>query len=241
MRQVPAFTSYLVIGDGRVATHFRHYFDLEALPYSTWSRRQNSPRDLEKLSQKSSHALLLLSDRAIAPLMREHPCLQRLVCTHFSGSLVVDGVAGAHPLMTFNKTLYTQDFYRRIPFILEKGGGGLQHLLPGLKNPVFEIEREAKALYHALCVLSGNFTVLLWEKVFQEMQAKFALPKAALVPYLAQTAANLAASEPGQSVLTGPLVRGDRAVIDKHLEVLGSDPFRHVYRAFVQAYQEVHP
>lgn len=238
MGQVPALSTFLVIGDGRMATHLRRYFDFEGLPYCTWSRRQNSPAELELLARNASHALLLLRDGAIEQFRHENPCLNRLVCVHFSGSLTIDGIHGAHPLMTFSESLYSAEFYRRIPFILEKGAGGLEHLLPGLTNPVFEISREHKALYHALCVLSGNFTVILWEKVFQEMQASFDLPKAALAPYLMQTAANLSAADQGRSVLTGPLVRGDQATIDKHLEVLKSDPFRNVYQAFVQAYQE---
>lgn len=113
-------------------------------------------------------------------------------------------------------------------------------LLPGFSNRGFEIDAEQKPLYHALCAMSGNFTVLLWEKVFADFAAKLGLPAAILRPYLSQVAQNLlleSAQADAASVLTGPLVRGDQSTIAKHLRALGNDPFAGVYEAFVSAYR----
>lgn len=235
MRQVPVFSSYLVVGNGRLARHIRHYFSLENIPFRSWYR-QKTQDELRSELQNASHVLLAISDRAIEPFYAEHPELAEKQCIHFSGSLVAKNIPSAHPLMTFANDLYDLETYRKIPFVIECGGPRFEELLPGLKNKSFEIVPEQKGLYHALCSLSGNFTIMLWEKVFLEFEQKLGLPKEVLIPYLQQIAANLANSSIETSVLTGPLVRGDQATIDRHFRVLNGDPYREVYAAFVAAH-----
>jgi len=239
MGQVPVFTSYLLIGGGRVARHFARYFDFESIPYSTWSRGKDDESRLRSLAERASHVLLLISDSAIEPFFSSHPFLHAKVAVHVSGALASPLLPSAHPPMTFNNDdpgdPYDLETYRRIPFVLERGRGTMTELLPRLSNPAWSIESAHKTLYHALCVMSGNFTVLLWEKMFAEFE-RLGLPKETALPYLDRIARNLAASPAGHSVLTGPLVRGDRAVIERHLSVLNGDPFEGVYRAFLNAH-----
>lgn len=250
MRQVPAQTGplskaanaersgskYLIIGDGRLARHLQAYFRFEALPYLNWSRKSEQSKNLETLAEQATHILLAISDSAIEPFLQSHRYLQEKTCVHFSGALVTPLAASAHPLMTFTQETYTHDRYLEIPFVLERGRGILQDLLPGLKNPSFEIDASQKVRYHALCVMSGNFTTLLWEKTFAEF-AKLGLPKEVLSPYLNQITENLETSIAGKSVLTGPLVRRDQKTIDGHLKELSADPYADVYRSFVNAYR----
>lgn len=139
--------------------------------------------------------------------------------------------------MTFADELYDLPTYESTPFVLESESPlSFQDLLPGLLNPSYRISRVQKSRYHALCVMSGNFTTMLWEHAFQEFSEKFGLPKEVLLPYLHQTASNLAESSPGQSVLTGPLARGDSETIARHLDALGVDSYRSVYEAFVRVH-----
>jgi 2-dehydropantoate 2-reductase len=229
------FRSYLVIGGGRVARHFQFYFESLSIPFSTWNRSQSR----ESLTQKAlecSHVLLLIPDSAIETFHSEHPEIHDRICVHFSGALVSARLPGAHPLMTFADRLYDLEIYEQLPFVLEKGRGTMSELLPGLPNPCVALEPEKKKLYHALCAMAGNFTVMLWEKVFAEFESQLGLPKHVLLPYLLQTTENLSLSPMGSSVLTGPLVRGDQGTITKHLEVLAGDPFAGVYEAFVKAH-----
>lgn len=237
MRQVPASAQrgslenaahYLLVGDGRLARHFAHYLTLENLSFDSWSRR--SGQALEPLAERATHVLLALSDSAIESFLTEHPFLQRLTCVHFSGALVTPLAPSVHPLMTFGPDLYSLDEYRAIPFVVERGR---PVSLPGLSNSVFEIEPTLKPLYHALCSASGNFTVLLWEAVFERFKS-LGLPREILFPYLVLTAQNLLTAPSGVSVLTGPLKRGDFKTIEKHLEALDGDPLAKIYRTFVE-------
>ena len=230
------FRSHLIIGSGRLARHLKAYFELEALPFDSWKRADGLPA-LEEKSAVASHMLFAVSDSSIEPLYRECDFLWGKTCVHFSGAMSTRLMPSAHPLMTFANDLYDLETYRRIPFVLEEDRGGLPDLLPGLMNPSYSIPSERKTLYHALCVLSGNFTVLLWEKAFHEF-ARLGLPKEVLLPYLEQTARNLSHSEENASVLTGPLARGDKKTIARHLDVLAEDPFREVYDAFVSAHSQ---
>ncbi len=227
MRQVPAAAHFLLVGDGRLARHFAHYLRLENLSFDQWSRRLGG--SLETLADRCTHVLLAISDSAIEPFLTAHPFLRTHVCVHFSGALVTPAVPSIHPLMTFGPDLYSLDEYRAIPFVLEKGR---IVELPGLTNVVVELSPEAKPLYHALCVASGNFTVILWEAVFERFQS-LGLPREILFPYLVKTAQNLLTASPGETVLTGPLKRGDFKTIEKHLEALDGDPLAELYRAFV--------
>jgi predicted short-subunit dehydrogenase-like oxidoreductase (DUF2520 family) len=233
MGQVPASSTFLVIGDGRLARHLHRYLLFEKISSQNWNRRQNTIEDLR--ASTASHVLLAISDSALEGFVREHAFLRDRTIVHFSGALSLKEIPSAHPLMTFSDEPYVLETYRTIPFVLERGRGELARLLPGLKNPTFEIESSQKVLYHSLCVLSGNFTVLLWEKAFAEFSSKLGIPKDALLPYLRQTTENLANAPVGKSVLTGPLARGDRETIARHLAVLKNDPFGPVYQAFVDS------
>lgn len=232
MGQVPASTSFLLLGGGRMARHAAHYLRLLELPFETWIRSDGA-HALETSATKASHVLVLVNDRSIESLLKTHPFLSEKTCVHFSGSVTTPLAIGAHPLMTFASEFYSEEEYRRIPFVIERGSK-MEEILPGIPNPTFEIDPQDKPLYHALCVMAGNYTVLLWEKVFSEFETRFEVPRTALVPYLERITKNLA--ESSSSVLTGPLVRGDRETIVKNLNALGSDPYADVYRAFVSAY-----
>ncbi len=223
---------YLIIGNGRVARHFEHYFTLVRIPSQSWSRKQNSIEELRELFVSSDITLILISDSAIEEFIQEHSFLQTKPVVHFSGSLSTPFAFGAHPLMTFAPGRYELETYVRIPFVCEKGTWSFSDLFPKLDNPHYEIEKSKKDLYHALCVLSGNFTTLLWQKLFSEFET-LGLPHEAASLYLERTATNL--NHHPEHALTGPLARKDVVTIKKNLLALKDDPFYDVYLAFVKA------
>lgn len=228
---------YLLIGSGRVAFHLTRYFAFLNLPLETWTRSEPLSA-LDVKASRATHILLAISDSAIEPFLAKHRAMfERQVVVHFSGALSTPQAESAHPLMTFAAgAAYSMETYRSLPFVLESGRKTFAEILPGLPNPHFAINPGEKTLYHALCVMSGNFTTLLWQKAFAQFEEKFDLPKEILIPFLEQTVANLKANL--TAPLTGPLARGDEPTIQKHLETLGSDPYAGVYRAMVKAFRE---
>lgn len=225
--------SYTIIGKGRVARHFARYFTLEGIPFRQWWR-QLPIEDLRDKTKRSTHVLVLISDRAIESFVETHRFLHAKQLVHFSGSLVTPLAPSAHPLMTFGEKTYSLEWYRKVPFILEKGRGSFQQILPGLSNPHRYLNPDLKPLYHCLCVMGGNFTTLLWEKVLTEFGRTLGLPEEIVYPYLDRICLNVKERE--TSALTGPLERRDMETVRKNLAALGGDPFRAIYQGFLKAY-----
>jgi len=227
----------LLIGDGRLARHLAHYFAQLGLRHAAWSRRGQAEGRcgaLAPLVHAGTRALLAISDAAIEPFVSGHPELDGAVRVHFSGALATPRAIGAHPLFSFAGTLYKPELYARIPFVVDAGAPPLASLIPGLPNPSFSIAPEQRARYHALCVLAGNFTTLLWRKLFFELEREHGMARAHALPYLESITRGLAGTG---APLSGPLARGDRATVERNLAALQGDPFEDVYRAFVSAYE----
>lgn len=231
MRQVPTF---LIIGNGRVARHMCHYFQSLDIPYTQWHRHMPASV-LAPLAAKASHILLLIRDDAIENFAKTYLADSKAVKIHFSGALNAQGIYGAHPLMTFGEGLYAPEKYRDIHFIIDSDAPDFADLLPGLPNAHARLDPAQKAKYHALCVMAGNFSCLLWQKLFDTLQSEFDIPAAAALPYLSQQTENLAADY--HTALTGPLARGDTATIARNISALKGDNFQAVYQAFVEAYK----
>jgi 2-dehydropantoate 2-reductase len=228
----------LLIGDGRLARHLARYFGQLGLAHSIWSRRMQAEgrcAPLAALVRPDTRALLAISDAAIEPFLSAHPELANVVRAHFSGRLVSPQAIGAHPLFSFAGMLYERELYERIPFVIDRGAPPLSTLIPGLPNPSFHIDPAQRPRYHALCVLAGNFTTLLWRKLFHELELELGMSRGQALPYLESIARGLAGAG---APLSGPLSRGDQATLQSNLEALQGDPFEQVYRAFVSAYEE---
>jgi hypothetical protein len=227
--------NYGIVGDGRMARHFRHFLQLLRTPCRQWSRRQEAQtsENAEATLGGCDVLLVLISDGAIEEWIRHEPWTHGRTLLHFSGSLITDLARGAHPLMTFGPGFYERSVYESIAWISELPEDEFRALFPMLRNPVHVILPEHKPFYHALCVMAGNFSTLLWQKIFQEFEARLGIPREAVQPYLRQVFANLEAQP--ERALTGPLQRGDLGTIARNLAALEGDPFKSVYQAFVAA------
>jgi predicted short-subunit dehydrogenase-like oxidoreductase (DUF2520 family) len=138
--------------------------------------------------------------------------------------------------MTFGQELYDLVAYQQIPLLIDHDAPELTALLPGLNNPHQHLHTSKKTQYHALCVLAGNFSCMLWQKLFTDFEQALNLPKELAHPYLKQQMQNLLTAP--ESALTGPVVRQDQKTIAKNLQALTDDPFQEVYESFVSCYQK---
>jgi len=236
--------NYAIIGGGRLARHFSEYFRLLEIPHNRWARDHGSPvntfnlsdpeQRLRKTVGNTDRVLLLVSDTSITSVLKQYPFLHAKELIHCSGCMRVPGVAGAHPLMTFTDSLYGLDTYQKVPFIVESGQTFTQ-LFPALPNPHFMISAQDKARYHAMCVMAGNFSQLMWKGISDRFEQQIELPATTLHPYLKQVAENF--TQKPESALTGPLTRNDGQTITQNLNSLDGDPLQDLYTAFVRFYQ----
>ncbi len=230
-------THYTIIGGGRLARHFAHYFSLLGISYNQWQRSStSSARSLQEKLNDSSHILLLISDSAISEFLQQHPFLYEKTIIHCSGAHSFPGTIGVHPLMTFGDDYYALDVYTSIPMVCEASTQAEQQfgqLFPQLNNPVYSIRAEDKALYHAYCVSAGNLSQIIQQLSTEGIQ-RLGLPAEILHPYLSQNLKNFISE--GNSSLTGPLVRSDQLTIDANLAALKGLPMENIYRQIARQY-----
>lgn len=220
-------TKFLIVGAGKLAKHLNHYLSLLEQSPLNWDRSQD-PHLLKTKIAESTHVLLAISDSAIESFYRKHLAGLDKTVVHFSGALNIPEVIAAHPLMTFGPELYDRDTYFRIHFVIT-GATHLHEALPGLPNEFSVLAPEHKALYHALCVMGGNFPVVLWQKMFAEFD-RLGISREAARIYL-ETVLHNTMKNP-QTALTGPLARHDKSTVIKNIEALENDPFQKVYFTF---------
>lgn len=231
-RQVPEknILHYTIVGDGKVAKHFAHYFNLLGIKFNQWNRKQTS-QDLKQLIKTSDNTLLLISDGAILDFTNQHSFLTNNKLIHFSGTLDLDNVYGCHPLMTFGHELYDLETYLSIPFVCNDATD-FQSLLPALANKSFSIDKKEKAYYHSLCVIAGNFTQTLMRETSKQLTENLDLPKDILFPYLLQNTKNFINSP--ESSATGPVSRNDLDTIKKHIKALDENSLQGIYKSFLE-------
>ncbi len=243
-------SAILVIGDGRLASALirllaeKSKLHPDLFKFQKWFRASSTSLDEAFAKFDATHVWLAISDDSIAKFADEHRSLlaNRLV-VHFSGSRPsFGGVHVAHPLMTFARTdenPMTSDAFDKVPFVLDLEGPELFELLPGFTNPTYRLDPKLRPYYHALCAISGNFTILLWEAVAERFEKKLGLPKTVLDAYRTRVFENLASSK-AESVLTGPLARADFSTIQKHRDSLLGQyemPLLKIYEGFIDLYR----
>ena len=222
----------LIIGSGRLATHLCHFFSLQKLPYDQWNR--HSDLSLENLLDKSDRVLLAISDRAISDFITKNErILEGKTLVHFSATVFDPRALGFHPLSSFSHDLCLD--FSTIHFHGVHPESLFREALPMFKNHYAQLNAEDLRLYHALCVVGGNFPALLWKVFFTEMQ-KIGISDEATKSYFNAVFKNIQ-SNPLQAA-TGPLVRGDMATIERNLDSLSevNPNIARLYEAFVHAF-----
>lgn len=229
-------SSILIVGNGRLARHLQFWNSLLAKPnkIETWNRTQN----LSELSEKikaNSIIWLAISDASIVDFYEKHLLNSGKPILHFSGALHENRMFSAHPLMSFPQDLLPTEVYPQIHFSI-CGFDSLSQLMPGFTNTYSLIEENFKPLYHALCVLSGNFPQLLWNETLKEFN-KNNIPEAAVELYIKQITDNFLKMK--SHAITGPISRKDFITIEKNYSALNkNNTLKHIYSVFAEEFSK---
>ena len=247
-----------IVGPGRLGTALA--LELDRAGYRVreiLSRSGRAARALsKKLSARAANAntaaldadlvWFCVPDREIASaaqrLASDHAWKGKLAF-HSSGALTSDelnvlrrrgaAVASVHPLMTFVSGSIPS--LRGVPFAMEgdaKAVAAAQRVIRDLGGEAFRISQRNKAAYHAWGAFASPLLVALLVTAEQVARAAGVSPAAArkrMLPILRQTVENYAKLGPA-GAFSGPIVRGDAEIVQKHLEVLKKVPeAREVY------------
>lgn len=227
LQQVPK--RYCIVGNGKVANHFVHYFELLGLDFCRWFRSQSGGRSLSELVVDADLVLLLISDSAIDAFIEQNPCLQTCRLVHFSGGLRSRYADFCHPLMTFAEELYSQSVYASVAFVHSEDFD-FSDCFPELPNCHYTLPQTLQQQYHALCVVAGNLVQMLWQEVSAQFE-QMGLSKQLLFAYFRQVVENFVTNP--EHCLTGPFERADVATIAGHLKALQGNDLLPIYQQFV--------
>lgn len=134
-----------------------------------------------------------------------------------------------YPLQTFSKSREVD--FKKIPFFLEANSSEDEKVLGevarALSSDVRFLSSEKRKNLHLAAVFACNFTnhmYALAEKILEEQQ----IPGEVLLPLIDETAAKVHVMSPARAQ-TGPAIRYDENVINKHMAMLKDPDMRNLY------------
>ncbi len=150
--------------------------------------------------------------------------------------------ASIHPLFSFSKPIVDVEIFKGTYCAFEGNKFALEKLLPlfrAIDSQPFLIEKNHKALYHAASVFASNYLVTLAsmaEACYKKAGLSAKLAKTLTRALMAQTLGKIQCVDKPRAALTGPLQRGDKNTLKKHLQALTSSPdLACVYKSLASA------
>lgn len=246
----------VIVGSGNVATHLSLAMaSLEGIEicqvYSPTeahaeilAERLNCDfvTDPTQIRKDADVYLFALKDQALETVIRAVPANNGL-WLHTSGSMPMQVFAGyterygvLYPLQTFSKS--REISFRGIPLFIEchreEDKNCLEELARRLSGKVCELSSEKRRSLHLAAVFACNFTNHIYA-LAEEILAKEGLSRDYLFPLIDETAAKVH-ELPAQEAQTGPAIRYDENIINKHLGMLADDPdVQTLYRLLSQS------
>ncbi|MDH8701909.1 putative short-subunit dehydrogenase-like oxidoreductase (DUF2520 family) [Dysgonomonadaceae bacterium PH5-43] len=232
-----------LIGAGNVATHLgKALKERGFLIQQVYSRTLQSAKelgltlnvaftnDINYINKDADIYIFSVKDSALPQLLQQLPSLQGLL-VHTAGSLPLDvfnvnkynryGVL--YPLQTFSKNRVIS--FQNIPIFVEANNTNDESLLLELASHIsdnaLKLSSEKRKQLHLAAVFACNFVNDMYVNAADILEREN-LSKDYLLPLIKETASKIKEMHP-RDAQTGPAVRYDTNVINKHLELLKYD------------------
>lgn len=181
----------------------------------------------------SDAAIVMLKDDALkelAPAIADS--LKDSLLLHTAGSVPMDiwYTAGAmkygvlYPMQTFSKTSVID--WSQVPLFIEGSSdqtlNSIRELALTVSPDVTVLSSEGRKKLHLAAVFTCNFSNHMYA-IAEQLLADEGVPFSVMLPLVRETARKVETMSP-RDAQTGPAVRGDRKVINEHLELLRDYP-----------------
>lgn len=241
----------VLIGAGRVATQLGQVLSQRQIRISqVYSRTMSSAKqlaagldskpetDLSQLDRNADLYIISVADDAIAEVVRQMHLPGKII-VHTSGSVEMEALGSVsekhgvfYPLNTFSKSR-TIDLFST-PICVEANDKNIEKELVELgrliSGDVRLISSQQRAVIHLAAVFACNFTNFMIVNA-DEILKNAGLDFDIMLPLINETISKLRDMAP-KNAQTGPAVRNDHMVLQKHLEMLKDDPGkREIYDA----------
>ncbi|HEX2788078.1 MAG TPA: DUF2520 domain-containing protein [Ignavibacteria bacterium] len=157
---------------------------------------------------------------------------------HTSGSLTSDifksravnskRIASFHPVQTFSSIDFkNKKIFDEVYFGIEGGSEAislLKNITKSLNSNYLIIDKKYKTIYHIACVISSNYLVTqyyLLDKILRKIGINNAKASGVFKSIVNETISNIDKKGAVLS-LTGPVVRGDKKIINEHISEIRS-------------------
>ncbi|MFN8715100.1 MAG: Rossmann-like and DUF2520 domain-containing protein [Bacteroidota bacterium] len=259
MQQLPAGYKVVLMGSGNVAWHFgRALQKAGAEIIQVWSRNEATSRKLAR-SLKAEPVwgdtapaagaelyLIAVKDNAIGSVAAKIPKGIGLT-VHTAGSIPVEILQDA-------KTKYTGIIWPvqsltsgkrtnlgKVPMCIEAGNKAgkkaVKQIAAALSEHVFELDWRQREAAHLAAVFANNFSNHLFA-LAEKLAAENKVPFDVLRPLIAETAEKVQHLSPALAQ-TGPAKRGDKQVMQKHIQLLNAHPeLQKIYRLLSTSIQK---
>ena len=226
-----------IIGAGKVATHLSkalqhighniiEVYSRTALSAITLAHQLNCKAitEIEEISVNSDLYVIALTDNALSTII---PSLckgrEKSIFVHTAGSISKD---------IFKD--YAQHYF--IESSDESTFLTLKHLANQLSSKVYELTDNNRQYLHLAAVFASNFANHCYA-IAQEILKEHQLPFEVLLPLIKETAQKIQILSP-QQAQTGPAIRQDDNVMQKHLSLLADKPIiSDIYKKCSQSIQ----
>lgn len=167
------------------------------------------------------------------------------IVIHCSGSLNSDllltlknrgcFIASIHPMHSFAKPELSVVRYKGSYCAFEgdpEATSLIAELFNGIGSVSYPISKDKKSLYHAAGVMASNYLVTLAQQALlcmEEADVDNEMAMQVITNIMKGTLSNLENTKSPKQALTGPIRRGDRSTIEKHMEAFTADEQRDVY------------
>ena len=237
----------VIIGSGNVATHFAvATSQTEGVELrGVWARNAEAGRELaarcrtEYLSDttlpEADLYIISVSDRAVAPLSEALSFPEGAVVAHTAGSVGVGELSSAithravvYPLQTFSKARSLE--FSKVPLFIEGATEKAEQVAmayaEAMSHNVRRADSEVRRRLHLAGVFVCNFVNRMYG-IGAEVVGEgvgFDLLK----PLIEETAAKALTTNNPAEVQTGPAVRGDKQVWERHQRLLREEHKEHL-------------
>ena len=237
----------VIIGAGNVATNLAKVFKSKlSADIHIHNRTENSAKqladklqttysfDINELPVEADLYVISVSDDVISELCQNAVLKEKInnkLVVHTAGSIsseVLNELSANYgvfyPLQTFSK--FKQIDFKSIPLCLEANSGFNYNTLSKyafqISEDVRKISSEQRKHIHLAAVFANNFSNRMFsiaEKLLKEQDIDFDI----LIPLINETVDKIQKKSPNK-VQTGPAIRNDEEVLNKHSELLKEHP-----------------
>lgn len=212
------------IGTGNVATSLRAAFVAAG---ASIVGDYNSKSDLSAIAQNADVYIYAVRDDVLASVVSQVHVPRSALHLHTAGSMTMDvfGDDKPHcgvfyPFQTFTKSRLVE--MSKVPIFIEARGiddvVAIYSLAQSISTYIYEADASTRAKLHLAGVFANNFTNTMYG-LAQDIIRGTGIPGQVLYPLMEETLAK-AEVMPAKDAQTGPAKRGDKAIMQKHLELL---------------------